>query len=63
MTIRPGTVVSLVEPRERFVMKKLERLLDVEIPELKVSHGQFEYSRAEEPQGDMEEEQDWLAEG
>lgn len=44
-------------------MKKLEKLLDVEIPELKVSHGQFEYSQAEEPHEAGEEEQDWLAEG
>lgn len=50
--------MSLVEPQERFVMEKLAARLDIEIPELKVVGGKFQY--ANEAQQEELEEQDWM---
>jgi len=38
---RPGSVLSLVEPQERFVIQRLARRLGVAIPELQLSAGAF----------------------
>ena len=36
---REGSVVSLAEPREEFVIKKLARRLDLEIPLRELAYG------------------------
>jgi len=38
---RPGSVLSLVEPQERFVIQRLSRRLGVAIPELQLAAGAF----------------------
>jgi hypothetical protein len=38
---RPGSVLSLVEPQERFVIQRLARRLGVAIPELQLAAGAF----------------------
>ena len=38
---RSGSVISLAEPREEFVVKKLAKRLDIEIPLQEVTHGGF----------------------
>lgn len=45
---RPGRVVSLVEPRERFVLAKYERALGVRIAEAVVAGGAFEPAAADQ---------------
>lgn len=53
-------MVSLVEYKEQFVMEKLAKRLDVQIPELKVAHGRFQF--AGQPEADNEaKDQDWEA--
>ena len=41
MQCRSGSVISLAEPKEEFVVKKLARRLDIEIPLREVAHGGF----------------------
>ena len=43
---RPGSVLSLVEPQERFVIQRLARRLRVDIPELQLSAGAFSAAKA-----------------
>lgn len=50
--------MSLVEPQEQFVIEKLARRLDIEIPQLKVVGGEFQY--AGKSMKDEPEEQDWM---
>ena len=38
---RSGAVISLAEPKEEFVVKKLARRLDIDIPLREVTHGGF----------------------
>ncbi len=38
---RSGAVISLAEPKEEFVGRKLAKRLDVEIPLQEVAHGGF----------------------
>lgn len=43
---RPGSVLSLVEPQERFVIQRLARRLRVDIPELQLAAGAFSAAEA-----------------
>lgn len=52
---RPGSVVSLVEAQEEFVIKKLAKRLDVDIPVLEVAHGGFRRPSQKGEQDNKEE--------